>query len=223
VTKRNPKLCYLCGKPNPDTKEHIPPRGIFPKKPLGQLITVPAHKSCNNQFAEDDELLRNFLISASWRTKKGRDAWDMQVVPSWNKNLGAKRELTNRLTTLKIEDPITGKKVDHPAIMGEVSLFERQFKRFTKGLYYHKFHEPLPSDVIIEVSKLQPPEFSIPPINNILSSRGYTLHWNHVERGVFSYSYHVANSNKNKGIAFFVFFDTEVFSAKIGFDTNEEE
>jgi hypothetical protein len=57
--KKSPKLCYLCGKPNPDTREHIPPRGIFSKKPTGQLITVPVHETCNNKFSQVYDLLRN--------------------------------------------------------------------------------------------------------------------------------------------------------------------
>jgi len=214
VTKRSSKLCYLCGKPNPDTKEHIPPRGIFPKQPTGQLITVPAHESCNNQYAEDDELLRNLIISASWRSGKGREAWDKQVVASWKKNPGAKKELINRLTTVKIKNPVTGKKEEYPALMGEVSLFERQVERFTKGLYYHRYKEPLPSDISIEVSKLKPPEITF----SSLQALGINVQLKHIEPEVFSYFFPVSNENRNKGLVYFVFFDTEVFVAKIDLD-----
>jgi len=217
VTKKNPRLCYLCGKPNPDTKEHIPPRGIFPKKPTGQLITVPAHESCNNQFKDDDELLRNLIITASHRTMKGRKAWDEQVVPSWKKNPGAKKKLTDRLTTVKIRNPLTGEE-ELPAIMGEVSLFDRQIKRFTRGLYYNRYKEPLPSDISIEVSKLQPPEISIPPIQKICENDGKMMKWYNVEPEVFSYFYPASNEDKTIGLAFFIFFNTEVFSASIGLD-----
>ena len=63
--KKHQKFCYLCEQPNPDTRDHIPPRGIFPKMPKGQLITVPAHEGCNNRFSRDDELFRNPIIAAS--------------------------------------------------------------------------------------------------------------------------------------------------------------
>ena len=101
--KKKSKLCYLCGKPNSDTKDHVPPRGIFPATPKGQLLTVPAHKSCNGKYAEDDELLRNLVIAASGRTIEGERAWNEQVVPSWAENLGAKQKLQERMVVIWIK------------------------------------------------------------------------------------------------------------------------
>lgn len=213
IRTKKQKLCYLCGKPNPDTKEHIPPRGIFPKKPTGQLITVPAHKTCNIKFSKDDELFRNLIISASYRTPEGREAWDQQVVSSWEKNPGAKNELKNRLTTILIKDPISGIAVKHDAIMAEASLFRRQVERFTRGLYYHRFHEPMPVDLKIKIAKKQPPEVSIPPLNEMLAKKGLMMKWNHVEPNIFSYFYGVSKEDIEKCVAIFVFFNTEVFMA----------
>ena len=213
IKGKKQKLCYLCGKPNPDTKEHIPPRGIFPKKPTGQLITVPAHETCNGKFKKDDELFRNLIISASYRTPKGSEAWDQQVVSSWEKNPGAKNELKNRLTTIQIKDPISGIAAKHYAIMAEVSLFQRQIERFTRGLYYHRFHEPMPVDIEIKITKHHPPEVSIPPLNKFFAERGFIMKWHHVEPGIFSYFHGVAKEDIKKGVAIFVFFNTEVFIA----------
>ena len=39
------------------------------------------------------------------------------------------------------------------------------------------------------------------------------MKWNHVEPGIFSYFYGVSKEDIKKGIAIFVFFDTEVFMA----------
>ena len=211
-TKRQ-KLCYLCGKPNPNTREHIPPRGIFPKKPTGQLITVPAHETCNGKFKKDDELFRNLIISASYRTPEGREAWDQQVVSSWKKNPGAKNDLTNRLNPILIKDPISGIATKHHATMAEASLFQRQVGRFTRGLYYHRFHEPMPVDLKIKIEKLHPPEFSIPPLNELFANRGFIMKWNHVEPNIFSYFYGVSKENIRKCFAIYVFFNTEVFMA----------
>jgi hypothetical protein len=212
ITKKQ-KLCYLCGKPNPDTKEHIPPRGIFPKKPTGQLITVPAHETCNGKFKKDDELFRNFIITASYRTPEGRKAWDQQVVPSWKKNPGAKNELKKRLSSILIEDPISGIKIKKTAIMAEASLFHRQIDRFTRGLYYHRFHEPMPVNIEVKISKQQPPEISIPLFNEMFANRGVIMNFHHVEPCIFSYFYGVVKEDIKKGIAIFVFFNTEVFMA----------
>ena len=84
--RRRSRLCYLCGKAGADSRDHVPPRGIFPKLPRGNLITVPAHEACNKAFSEDDEAFRNAIISASWRSEAGRQAWDEQVLTSFAKN-----------------------------------------------------------------------------------------------------------------------------------------
>ena len=116
-----------------NTKDHVPPRGIFPKYHVGQLITVPAHRDCNNQFSEDDGLLRDFVIGASWRTAEGQRAWEEQVVSSWDKNRGAKRELQKRLKQVLVKDSISGGEVLRETILAEVPLFQRQESRFSLG------------------------------------------------------------------------------------------
>jgi len=209
--KRRQKFCYLCGQSNPDTKEHIPPRGIFPKKPKGQLITVPAHKDCNNRFSRDDELFRNLIIAASCRNRQARKAWDTQVVPSFKKNPGAKQELRKRLRPLWLKEKIINAYVRVYGLFVEVALFERQVDRWTRGLFYHRFKEPFPPNHKIKIIKWKPPEISIPPFNKLFAEEGFIPKWVHVEPRIFSYFYGVAKEDKYQGIAVYVFFDTEVF------------
>jgi|GEM_PF-4231765 hypothetical protein len=37
MPKSNNKICFLCGNEGANTKDHIPPRGIFSLKSQGQL------------------------------------------------------------------------------------------------------------------------------------------------------------------------------------------
>lgn len=211
--KKRPKLCYLCGKPSTDTKDHIPPRGIFPANPKGQLLTVPAHKSCNGRYAEDDELFRNLVTAASWRTTEGELAWNEQVVPSWAENPGAKRRLQERMMVIWVKDPVSGALIRHQILAGDVSLFERQVDRWTRGLFYRKFREPLPVNLSTHIEELERPEISIPPLNSFMIKNGVRPNWVHVVPNIFSYFYAVANENRNANVAIFVFFNTEVYMA----------
>lgn len=211
--KKRPKLCYLCGKPNTDTKDHVPPRGIFPAKPNGQLLTVPAHRSCNEKYSGDDELFRNLIIAGSGRTPEGEQAWNEQVVPSWKENRGAKRRLQERMVIIWVREPKSGLFVPRKALAGDVPVFEREIDRCTRGLYYHKFNKPYPPSQEIKVDKLQPPELSIPSLNDGAARDGITLDWINVESNVFSYSVQVPNENMNALMAFFIFFNTEAFMA----------
>jgi hypothetical protein len=216
--KKTEELCYLCGKPGVDTSEHIPPRGIFPKKPRGHLIKVPAHYECNHKYHKDDELFRNQIIVASWRTLEGQKAWKEQVVPSWQKNLGAKKELQKRLTDVWIKDKISGAFVPVKGIKIECSLVERQIDRWTRGLFYHKFREPMPPELKVQVDKLNPPEESLVPFVKELAKEGVRPKWVDVEPNVFTYTYLITYESKYVGLAIFVFFDTEVYVGSTGIE-----
>jgi hypothetical protein len=49
------QLCAICGKSEAVTRDHIPPKGIFPKPLPQDLITVPACKNCNGGDSSLDE------------------------------------------------------------------------------------------------------------------------------------------------------------------------
>lgn len=58
-------VCTYCGKPDPDSRDHVPPKQLLPK-PLASFpkpIIVPAHKSCNLGFRKDDEYFSSFILS----------------------------------------------------------------------------------------------------------------------------------------------------------------
>jgi len=186
--KKRQKFCYLCGQPNPYTRE-----------------------SCNNRFSRDDELFRNLIIAASLRSNKARKAWVTQVVPSFKKNPGAKEEFQKQWIPFWLKEEITNAYIRVCGLTVEVGLFERQVDRWTRGLFYHRFKEPFPPGHQIEIIKSKPPEISIVGFNELFAKEGIIPKWVHVEPGIFSYSYWVAREDKYQGIAIFVFFDTLVF------------
>ena len=156
------RLCYLCGKPGADTKDHIPPRGIFPKFPSGQLITVPAHKECNNQFSKDDEWIRNFIIAVSWKSSKAREAWNEQVLPSWEKNHGAKKAFQQRQRDIIVKDPLSGTITKQMGVKIEAEIMDRQIARWTRGLFYDRFKRPIPGNIKVSCEKITPEAFISP-------------------------------------------------------------
>jgi hypothetical protein len=215
VFKKKSKLCYFCGKPDANSKDHIPPRSIFPKKPQGQLITVPAHKNCNESFHQDDELFRNIIISGCYNNDEGKKAWNEQVVNSWNNNPGAKSVLKELLIPVLIKDSISGSDTQKYAIKLDLKLFERQVKRWARGLYYNRFNRPLNQNSKIIVERLLPPNISLPVINNYFIQNGSNPKWIHIEPNVFSYFFASSYENRDIGYIIFVFFNTEVYTAYI--------
>jgi hypothetical protein len=79
--------CYLCGKKaseTPDgrlTRDHIPPKNLFPPPLPEDLITVPCCYECNNAAHKDDEYLR-FLSGLYNTSAMGKQIWKEKVVGS---------------------------------------------------------------------------------------------------------------------------------------------
>jgi hypothetical protein len=64
MSKNNGKHCYYCGNPA-TSKEHIPPKSLFPKSGQGSLLTVPACLLHNGSRSKDDEYVATFLSMSS--------------------------------------------------------------------------------------------------------------------------------------------------------------
>lgn len=82
------KVCYICGKPGRDkdplNKDHVPPKCIF--KTTGEntsinLITLPAHTSCNSGKKADDEYLRLIVLTkAAQVNHDAKELWDTNLL-----------------------------------------------------------------------------------------------------------------------------------------------
>ncbi len=54
-------LCAISGEIKTTTREHIPPKNIFPRPLPSDLITVPACAECNNGASRYDEIFKVLL------------------------------------------------------------------------------------------------------------------------------------------------------------------
>ncbi|MDF2477577.1 MAG: hypothetical protein K0S24_3060 [Sphingobacterium sp.] len=74
------KVCFICGEGKADSVDHVPPKNLFlPKyRSMGEnLITVPAHRECNNGTSKDDEYFRFCLLTqAMWTSELAKELWD---------------------------------------------------------------------------------------------------------------------------------------------------
>lgn len=62
AAKKKEKRCVYCHSPEDLSRDHIPPRSLFPKPRPTNLLTVPCCRSCHEKLTEKDEYFRNFLI-----------------------------------------------------------------------------------------------------------------------------------------------------------------
>ena len=81
-------VCYLCGRSDPDTKDHVPPKTILPKGI--RRMTLPAHRACNNEFSADEEYFRDVVGPPALDYPDGSDVfWASRR--AWQRPQGRRR------------------------------------------------------------------------------------------------------------------------------------
>ena len=152
--KKNIDACIYCGSTNHITKDHIPPRLLFPDPKPSNLITVPCCKTCNQGFQKDDEYFRNNITS------------DLNTY----ENPAARQVLRNVFNSLR-RSKARGLRISTLNSLGEAELvtpsglfiqkvgtikidpnrIERVVARIVKGLFYHEREHRLPDDYMCGV------------------------------------------------------------------------
>lgn len=143
----NQARCVLCGERNATTKEHVPPRSIFPKPRPSDLITVPACFNCNNDSSQTDE---------SFKVHLGMHVWnDEPAMRTLDHNSKLKAEIISKIKPVQVLDA-------NDQVVGEVhlSLWDRNahsvtIEKCVKGLYFHHFGEILSSQARIKTHYFQ--------------------------------------------------------------------
>src|ERR1700687_2244377 len=64
-TTKEAMLCYLCGQPEAESRDHIIATCFFAPPFPENLVTLPAHHSCQVKFSNSEDYLRISLASLS--------------------------------------------------------------------------------------------------------------------------------------------------------------
>ena len=130
------KNCYLCTSTKNLTKDHIPPKNLFPSPKPTNLITVWCCKKCNEKFSLIDESFRVFTSSVINRSKSGTRIWDEKVMES-----SFKRSPKLKTATIKslvpVETEINGIKVQTTGMTYPIKKTKDYLVRLTKGFTRH--------------------------------------------------------------------------------------
>ena len=154
MTKVKNGKCYLCGKTEELTDDHVPPKAFFPRPIMhDNLITVRACKSCNSFWGPKEALLVHDLSIA------GDNADSRSVfINSTHKNYmrgagtrgGPSADYYKILSRLK--DSYL-KNADGSVTKTSVTLIyipkerDEVLAKIAKGLHKHHFGEMLPVDI----------------------------------------------------------------------------
>jgi hypothetical protein len=139
--KYRKRICYLCGNPGADSKDHVPPKGLLPPgSNYYQRITVYAHRACNSNESADEEYLRDLLIPEAIQYEmKGAEETYKKVWRSWSKPAGWKRynEFMKNAFPIKTKTSsgiYTGKAV---AVVPDRKRILSVARKIVKGIIFH--------------------------------------------------------------------------------------
>jgi hypothetical protein len=151
-------LCVFCGKLPAKTKDHIPPKGIFPK-PRPELITVPACLRCNRGTSRIEETFRVYL---SLRVGVNNDAtsnlWNNEAMRTLRHNPRLRNRIIRSTRPISVRSPAGIILADRIGGLWPPEAHDPVIEKIIRGLYFYHYREILGARVEIKIHWLRTSE-----------------------------------------------------------------
>lgn len=138
--------CYLCGKVLSDgevTRDHVPPRALFPRPLPSDLITVPCCQPCNNAKSREEELFRLIATLGIKKTPEAKSVYDSRTLPRTLVRKRLKSEVIELLKTVQhVWMEVDGVIQPTPTMRVPIRPLCNVAERISRGLTAH-FHPAL--------------------------------------------------------------------------------
>lgn len=145
--------CIYCGTSGALTKDHVPPKCLFPK-PRGPQITVPACKACNQSFKKDDEYFAMAIAVESYVDHPSAfQVWEQSLRPMILQGQGLRRMLSASILDGDVVTPTGVYLPDRKAIRFKKSRILRVVKRIVRGLLWHHYKVRPSEEAVFEVHR----------------------------------------------------------------------
>jgi hypothetical protein len=189
--------CIYCGAQEKITREHVIPRGIFPKgHKIKNPIIVSACHDCNNKYSSDEEFFRNFItMIGSDYSPHADHLLNTTVKRSIHRMPNIGRRMTSLMEEVRLFSP-------HGIYLGwrtkinippeDWERYHKVLSKIVKGLFYHETKRIIPEDYCIR-------HFWGQVDNGIKINKDYLAilnalpKWNKDNHPIFAYSYGVIN------------------------------
>lgn len=141
------QLCIYCQKAGATTRDHVPPKLLFPKPRPSTLVTVPACEPCNKQAELDDQDFRTYL-GARPETEDDPIAKQLGVasLARFDRRPAYYEGWLQRTQIIEVVD-------EKGRLVGTKMQFKRDYDRLSnvvlrtvKGLHFKLIGKPLPLD-----------------------------------------------------------------------------
>lgn len=162
--KRQIGECPYCGKQAELTKDHIPPKTIFPQPiPNGiELVTVRCCEECNGGASGDDKYFAVVLSSSQAHSNpKAKVVWERLLDGGKRhpEEQGFWRGVAGNLKRRETHSPGGIYLGDLPVHTGYEERFYRVLERIIKGYFYKHHKRRLPDDYTVKIHESPPADF----------------------------------------------------------------
>jgi hypothetical protein len=207
------RLCAYCGKSTLEiTKEHVFPSCLYPPSKTQSKVkrlTIPACKSCNNGWSNDEVHFRNILNLIDEPNPSRRELWEMATLPSFDEADGRRRvnDILARMKPVKMADG-SNRFMVYP---GRDERVVRVVKKVVRGLcYYHNIVWPIPDQrVWVDVLKYEVPKVFFD-----------AMEYHHREQDIAEYRYQIINDNDISSAWLITIFERVTFIALVSISEN---
>jgi hypothetical protein len=159
-------LCAICGERDGTTRDHVPPKAIFPKPRPNNLVTVPACLECNNGASDNDDLFKVFLsLQAVGNNEIARRLFQEKTVRTLKRNQSLLALILEEAKELQIINN-QGNIETRTGILWNSAAHDAVMERTIRGLYFHHSGSPIPIDTNLAVQWLHGvPEEILPSLH----------------------------------------------------------
>lgn len=131
--------CIYCGSKDNPTKDHVPPKCLFPNPAPSNLITVPSCEPCNKGFSKDEEYFRAIITSLQGTEQhpEARKLFETKIT----RGLERKPKLASKVVSNVVPvDIYSGDKKIGTAPAYDVGgpEFDRVIVKILRGLLFHE-------------------------------------------------------------------------------------
>lgn len=142
--------CSYCGSPNAVERDHVIPKCLYPRgwtKSAVQLLTVPACRSCNGGWSDDEARFRNVLMMAGNPNEPRQKLWTGPVRRSFRRHDGLRRmeELAGQIVPTEVDG-----QPRHKIYPGRDPATVRIVRKILRGLvHYHGLGTAIADDRVV--------------------------------------------------------------------------
>ena len=206
------KPCYLCGGRPADNKDHLFPKGLFPRPiPTNLPRRLPACKQCNQGLSKDEELFRAFVASGmAYESKPGFRIWNERVRPDLKGGRSGLKPFLQSLTKIARVVSESGAFLSHTLILEiDPEPINRVLRKIAKGLYFLDTGQVLTNDVQILVGYAadQPDRFVSPPLDEAIKGAKRT----DLGNGVVTYWRNTMKDDPTASLTWLKFYKDKLF------------